>query len=125
MKFAAVTKNMEYEYVTYLVYTLESMAENQEKYKNRKGSILKIDNLWSTLTRSNYQIRDEWHDLCLNIDLTLKEIATTLKKPYEWEANCFCDKCLRVKDINTKEEKKLRKKMLDKIFASGRCPKLS
>ena len=105
MKFAAVTKNMEYEYVTYLVYTLESMAENQEKYKNRKGSILKIDNLWSTLTRSNYQIRDEWHDHRLNIDLTMKDITTKLKNPYEWEDSCFCEKCLGVKNIDAKEEK--------------------
>ena len=116
---------MEYEYNPDHCYTQEQYLKNPEKYHNIKGSFDKLEDMWSTLMRPNYQIRDEWHDLCLNIDLTLKGIATTLKKPYEWEANCFCDKCLRVKDINAKEEKKLRKKMKDKIFASGKYPKLS
>ena len=124
-KVAANTKEMEYEYNPDHCYTQEQYIKNPKKYNNIKGSFNKLEDMWSTLMRPNYQIRDEWHDLCLDIDLTLKEIATKLKKPYEWEANCFCDKCLRVKDINAKEEKKLRKKMLDKIFASGRCPKLS
>ena len=124
-KVAAVTKDMEYEYEPDLVYTSESRAKNPEKYKNRKGSFRKLADLWSTLTRSNYQIRDEWHDHRLNIDLTLKEIATKLKKPYEWEDSCFCDKCLSVKNIDAKKEEKLRRKMMDRIFASGKCPKLS
>ena len=124
-KVAANTKEMEYEYNPDHCYTQEQYLKNPEKYNNIKGSFDKLEDMWSTLMRPNYQIRNEWHDLCLNIDLTLKEIATTLKKSYEWEANCFCDKCLRVKDISAKKEKKLRKKMLDKIFASGRCPKLS
>ena len=124
-KVASATKDMEYEYQPELVYTLESRDRNPEKYNNRQSSFSKLQDLWSTLMRPNYQIRDDWHDLCLKIDLTLKEIATRMKKSYEWEDSCFCDECLRVKNIDSKEEAKLRKKMTDRIFASGRCPKLN
>ena len=122
---AANTKDMEYEYDPDLIYTLEQYDKNPEKYNHRNDSFSKLEDMWSNLMRPNYQIRNEWHDLCLNVDLTLKEIAKKLKKPYEWESSCFCDECLRVKSINAKEEKKLRKKMKDKIFASGKYPKLS
>ena len=121
---AANTKDMEYEHDPDLIYTLEQYDKNPEKYNHRNDSFSKLEDMWSNLMRPNYQIRNKWHDLCLNVDLTLKEIAKKLKKPYEWESSCFCDECLRVKNINAKEEKKLRKKMKDKIFASGKYPKL-
>ena len=122
---AANAKDMEYEHDPDLIYTLEQYDKNPEKYNHRNDSFSKLEDMWSNLMRPNYQIRNKWHDLCLNVDLTLKEIAKKLKKPYEWESSCFCDECLRVKNINAKEEKKLRKKMKDKIFASGKYPKLS
>ena len=84
----------------------------------------KLRPLWSTLMNPNYLIRNEWHELTLSIDLTLAKIAKKSKRPYEWADTCFCEKCKKAKNINTKEEKRLREKNLAKCFALGLCPKI-
>ena len=57
-----------------------------------------------------YQITNEWHDFRLSIDLALKEIATKLKKPYEWSYDCLCEKCVGAKNIKGKGKGKKSKK---------------
>ena len=48
---------------------------------NRKDNcVTKLWDLWGVLMNPNYQIRDEWHEVTLNTDLSLKQIAKRSKK---------------------------------------------
>ena len=129
-KVVTITKDMEYECmgtITHeeLLKRLEERERNPEKYKERpKGSFEKLADCWGKLMNPNYQIRDEWHDLCINTDFSLKEIATKLKKSYFWSDSCHCEKCKTVKNMTANEEKRLIERTMDRLYASGKIPKL-
>ena len=108
-----------------LLKRLEERERNPEKYKERpKGSFEKLADCWGKLMNPNYQIRDEWHDLCINTDFSLKEIATKLKKSYFWSDSCHCEKCKAVKNMTANEEKRLIERTMERLYASGKIPKL-
>ena len=78
------------------------------KYENNCCKIL--DDLYSkTNNWKTSKIQEEWHQLRLKIDLSLKEIATKLKKPYEWTYKCHCEECLDAKKIKGKGKGKKSK----------------
>ena len=79
------------------------------KYENNCCKIL--DDLYSkTNNWKTSKIQEEWHQLRLKIDLSLKEIATKLKKPYEWTYKCHCQECLDAKKLKGKGKGKKIKK---------------
>ena len=79
------------------------------KYEHNCCKIL--DDLYSkTNNWKTSKIQEEWHQLILKIDLSLKEIATKLKKPYEWTYKCHCQECLDAKKLKGKGKGKKSKK---------------
>ena len=55
------------------------------------------------------QIKNEWHELKLKINRSLREIATKMKKPYSWVGDCTCEECKNAKQMQGKGKGKGKK----------------
>ena len=51
----------------------------------------------------------EWHELEFKINLSLKDIATKMKRPYVWTGGCKCKKCQNAKNVKGKGKGKGKK----------------
>ena len=78
------------------------------KYENNWYTVL--DDLYSTTDNDrSSKMAEEWHQLTLRIDLSLKDIATKMERPYVWAKSCHCEKCLNAKKIKGKGKGKKSK----------------
>ena len=61
---------------------IDKVAVSSRKldYDPKDNCVTKLWDLWGVLMNPNYQIRDEWHEVTLNTDLSLKQIAKRSKK---------------------------------------------
>ena len=77
--------------------------------ENAKDKGWNYDELYNTLMPNGKKERPrlyrDWHDLELELDLALKNIAGKLKKTYCWTMGCFCTKCKSAKNMSDKEAK--------------------
>ena len=77
--------------------------------ENAKDKGWNYDELYYTLMPNRKKERPrlyhDWHDLELELDLALKNIAGKLKKTYCWAMGCFCTKCKSAKNMSDKEAK--------------------
>ena len=77
--------------------------------KNAKDKGWDYDELYYTLMpnrlKKKPRLYHDWHDLGLELDLALKNIAAKLKKTYCWTQGCFCTKCKSAKNMSDKEAK--------------------
>ena len=78
------------------------------KYENNWYAVL--DDFYSTTNNDrSSKMAEEWHQLTLRIDLSLKDIATKMERPYVWAKSCHCEKCLNAKKIKGKGKGKKSK----------------
>ena len=70
-----------------------------------------LADFYGLLMHPNYQIQNDWHDLGLKIDLSLKEISVKINEPYEWSYSCHCEKCLSAKNLKGKGKGKKSEKL--------------
>ena len=89
---------------------IDRIAKLAKELKYERGSLGILTDMYSTLLNPNYQIQKEWHKLRLKMDLSLKEIATKMGKPYVWADSCHCEECTSIKNINGKGKGKKSKK---------------
>ena len=55
------------------------------------------------------RMKNEWHKLELQINLSLREIATKMKIPYSWVGACTCEECKNAKQVQGKGKGKGKK----------------
>ena len=89
---------------------IDRIANHAKELKYDRGSLGILTNMYSTILNRNYQIQKEWHKLRLEMDLSLKEIATKMGKPYVWADSCHCEECTSIKNIKGKGKGKKSKK---------------
>ena len=98
-----------------LVSSMEnSIEETYNKFENEinkfadQAKELKYEDLWWSILEDMYcpiepsLIVKEWHELEFEINLSLKDIATKMKKPYVWTGGCKCEKCQNAKNVKGK-----------------------
>ena len=68
-----------------------------------------IYDLYSKSMADLSQIKNEWHELKLKINRSLREIATKMKKPYSWVGDCTCEECKNAKQMQGKGKGKGKK----------------
>ena len=68
-----------------------------------------ISDIYSNSMADLSKIKNEWHELELKINLSLRDIATKMKIPYSWVGACTCEECKNAKQIQGKGKGKGKK----------------
>ena len=68
-----------------------------------------ISDIYSNSKVKLTRMKNEWHKLELEMNLSLREIATKMKIPYSWVGACTCEECKNAKQIQGKGKGKGKK----------------
>ena len=102
----------DFQLILSLEYSIEEKYNKFENEINRFANLAKelkyeINVSWSNLEDLYHPIEPslivkEWHKLEFEINLSLKDIATKMKRPYVWTGGCKCRECQNAQNVKGK-----------------------